>query len=137
MLWLIFALLSAFFAALVAIFGKIGIRGVDPAVATTVRAAVMVVFALIFTFASSKSLLDIDKKSLFYIALSGLAGVLSWIFYFAALKYGKVSQVVPVDRASLLITIALAAIFLGEKLSFKTIAGAVLVFIGILIISLK
>ena len=137
MLWLIFALLSAFFAALVAIFGKIGVRGVDPTVATAIRAVVMTVFALVIVFASRKSLLNIDRKSVLYVALSGVAGVLSWIFYFAALKYGKVSQIVPVDRASLLIAIALAAIFLGEKISLKTAIGALLVFLGILIISLR
>lgn len=96
----------------------------------------MTVFALVIVFASRKSLLNIDRKSVLYVALSGVAGVLSWIFYFAALKYGKVSQIVPVDRASLLIAIALAAIFLGEKISLKTAIGALLVFLGILIISL-
>lgn len=139
-LWLVFALLSAFTAALVAIFGKIGLQNLDANTATAVRAIVMAIFLFIVIAVQGKlnqiSVVLADHKATFFIILSGVAGGLSWLFYFLALKLGDVTKVVPIDRLSILFAILLAVIFLGEKLTLKVALGAVMIAIGAIFVIL-
>ncbi len=138
--WIIFAVLSAFAAALLAVFSKIGLQNVDTNVATAVRAVVMVLFlvGLILVqgkFQEIKVILS-NSKALLYIILGGIAGALSWLFYFVALKNAKVSQVVPIDRLSIVFALLLSFFILGEKISLKSGIGAALVVAGAVIIAL-
>ncbi|HSD11975.1 MAG TPA: EamA family transporter [Patescibacteria group bacterium] len=137
-LWLPLAFGSAFFAALVAIFGKIGVDKIDSNVATMVRAAIMFVFMLAVVLASGKigGVADIRGKAMLFVILAGIAGAASWILYFWALKVGKASQVAPIDRFSAVITLVLAAAFLAEKVSWKTGIGAVIMTIGAILVAL-
>jgi len=134
MTWLIFALLSAVFAALVAIFGKIGLQGVDTNTATAIRAIVMAVFLIIIVLIEGKlhdfKTILINSKAVFYIVLSGIAGAVSWLFYFIALKGAKVSQIVPIDRLSVIFALVLAFFFIGEKVTWQSWIGAILIVIG-------
>ena len=138
MYWLIFALLSAVFAALVAIFGKVGLQNVDTNTATAIRAIVMAVLLTIVVLVTGKlsdfKTILINNKAVFYIVLSGIAGALSWLFYFIALKGAKVSQIVPIDRLSVVFALLLAFLFLGEKVSWQSwVGGGLIVAGGILI----
>jgi len=137
--WFLLAILSAFFAALVSIFAKIGLQGVDSTVATAVRAIVMTLFIVILVVSIGKGsqLTQFTSKDMGFIVLSGVAGALSWLFYFAALKLGEASKVAPVDRASVLFVLILAALFLGEKITLKTATAGILIFIGILLLAVK
>ncbi len=137
--WFLLAALSAFFAALVAIFAKIGLQGVDSTVGTAARAIVMTLFIFIFVISIGKGpqLTQFTSKDMGFIILSGVAGALSWLFYFAALKLADASKVAPVDRASVLIVMVLAALFLGEKITLKTATAGVLIFIGLLLLAMK
>ena len=141
MQWLIFAILSAVFAALVAIFGKVGLENVDSHTATAIRAIVMAVFLIAIVLIEGKvhdfKTILINNKAIFYIILSGIAGALSWLFYFVALQGAKVSQIVPIDRLSVVFALFLAFIFLGEKITWQSGIGAVLVVIGGIIIALS
>ncbi|MDH5701236.1 MAG: EamA family transporter [Candidatus Bathyarchaeota archaeon] len=137
--WFLLAALSAFFAALVSIFAKIGLQGVDSTVGTAARAIVMVLFIVVFVISSGKGpqLTQFTSKDMGFIILSGIAGALSWLFYFAALKLADASKVAPVDRASVLIVLVLAALFLGEKVTLKTATAGVLIFAGLLLLAVK
>jgi transporter family protein len=139
-LWLIFALLSAVSAAGVAIFGKLGLQGIDPNTATAIRSIVMALFLVTVVliqdrFANLSSIME-NKKAVFYIVLGGIAGALSWLFYFIALKLGKVQQVAPIDRLSVVFAILLAFLFLGEKITLKVGIGAALITVGAILIAL-
>ena len=139
-LWLFFALLSAITASLVAIFGKIGLQGIDSNTATAVRSIIMALFLVGVVIAQGKlshiqTILG-NSKALLFIVLSGIAGAVSWIFYFLALKVGKVSQVAPIDRLSMVFAIVLAAIFLGEKISVRTGIGAAIMVAGAILVTL-
>lgn len=136
---MIFAGLSAAFAALVAVFGKIGISKIDSTLATTVRAVVMAVFLVIVSFSLGKvKLLEaFDSKAVVFIVLSAIAGALSWLFYFLALKNGPASGVSAVDRLSVVFVLILAVLFLGEKLTWKSGIGAILLTIGAVLMSIK
>ncbi|OQA37551.1 MAG: EamA-like transporter family protein [Parcubacteria group bacterium ADurb.Bin316] len=138
-LWIIYALLSAVFAALVAIFGKIGIQNIDTTLATTVRAVIMAIFLFLATlFLGKLPLLNtIHNKALVFIILSGIAGALSWLFYFLALKNGSATGVVALDRLSVVFVLIFALLFLGQKLNWETAAGAVLITIGAILMVLK
>ena len=138
MQWLIYAILSAITAALVAIFGKIGLQGVDSITATGIRAGIMfAVIAVLMLFTGKiPAITTIDSKSLFYIFLGGLAGAASWIFYFLALQSGKVAQVASIDRLSIVFAVIFAALFLSEKLNIPTVIGISLMATGAIIISL-
>lgn len=138
MLWFVLAVLSAFFAALVPIFAKIGLAKVDSSVATAVRAIVMMIFTIVFVLSVGKGsqLSQFTGKDMGFIILSGIAGALSWLCYFAALKLADVSQVAPIDRASLLIAIVLAALVLGEKITLIKALAGVLIFGGILLLAI-
>lgn len=137
--WIFYGLLSAICAALVAILGKIGIAHLDSVLATTVRGVIMAAFLVLAALFLGKApqLASIDSRALFYIVLSAIAGGLSWLFYFYALKNGPVGGVVALDRLSLALAVILAAIFLGEKLSWTMAAGVILMVGGALLIVAK
>lgn len=139
MQWLVLALLSAITAALVAIFGKIGLEGVDTTLATGLRAGVMFVFMTLVLLFTKKipDITTLNRKDVLFIILGGIAGALSWIFYFLALKLGEASKVAPIDRLSVVFVIIFAALFLGEKLTLKVALGALLIAVGAIIIALK
>ena len=139
MYWLIFALLAAVTAALVAIFAKIGLESVDPITASGVRAGIMfgVILAAMLLTGKIQQATVLDSKSLFYIVLGGLAGAASWIFYFTALNLGKASQVASIDRLSIVFVIVLAALFLGEKVTWQVALGVAFVTVGAIIIALS
>jgi len=135
--WFVFALLSAVFAGLVALFGKMGLQGIDSTTATAARAVIMAIFTVGFAVALNKtSLQGIDAKSWLFIALAGVFGALSWLAYFYALKMGDVSKVAPIDRTSVLFALVLAFIFLGEKITIKTVLGAIAIVVGTILIAL-
>ncbi|MEJ2281194.1 MAG: EamA family transporter [Candidatus Bathyarchaeota archaeon] len=138
MQWLVYAILSAITAALVAIFGKIGLQGVDSITATGIRAGIMFAAIAILMLFTGKipAITTLDSKSLFYIFLGGLAGAASWIFYFSALQSGKVAQVASIDRLSIVFAVIFAALFLSEKINIPTIIGVSLMATGAIIISL-
>jgi len=137
--WFLLTALSALFAALVAIFAKVGLQGVDSTVGTAARAIIMTLFIVIFVISIGKGpqLTQFTSKDMGFIILSGIAGALSWLFYFAALKSADASKVAPVDRASVLIVMVLAALFLGEKITLKIATAGVLIFIGLLLLAIK
>jgi transporter family protein len=137
MLWLVLALLSAFFAALVPIFAKTGLARVDSTVATATRSIVMMLFTVVFVVSVGKGsqLTQLTSKNMGFIVLSGVAGALSWLCYFAALKLADVSQVAPIDRASLLIAMVLAVLVLGEKMTLVRALAGVLILAGILLLA--
>ncbi len=132
--WVIYAILSAFFASLVAIFGKIGIKGVDSNLAVAIRTVIIVVFAWVIVFmqGNASDLLKISKYSYTFIILSAIATGMSWLFYYKALQLGEASKVAPIDKLSVALTILLAFIFLGEKPTLGNITGGVLVTAGVL-----
>ncbi len=137
-MWLLFAILSAVFAAATAILAKIGIDGVDSNLATAIRTIVVLLMAwgMVFITHSQGGLSSISTKSWVFLILSGLATGASWLCYFYAIKIGDVSKVVPIDKCSLVLTIAFAAIFLGEAFTWKTFLGSLLLLAGAIIIVL-
>jgi len=130
--WIILALLSAFFAALVTIFAKIGIKNIDTTLATTIRVIIMTIFLVSLSFFLQKwSLIStISSRPLLFIILSGVAGALSWLFYFWALKFGPAKGVAALDRLSIVFVIFLAALFLKESFTIKTVFGIIFLLIG-------
>ncbi|MDR6944926.1 EamA family transporter [Mucilaginibacter pocheonensis] len=135
-MWWIYALLSALFAALTAIFAKIGIKGVDTDLATAVRTVVilMLAWAIVLFKGSSQGISSLTKVNWIFLVFSGCATGLSWICYFKALQLGRVSQVAPVDKLSVALAIILSVIFLGEPLTWKTASGALLIIAGTLVL---
>ena len=131
-MWFIFAILSAIFAALTSILAKIGIEGVNSNLATAVRTIVVVLMAwlMVFITGSQNGLMDISKKSWIFLILSGLATGASWLCYYKALQIGEASKVVPIDKLSIVITVALAFLFLGEQITLKTLIGCGLIAVG-------
>jgi transporter family protein len=131
-MWIIFALLSAFFAALTSILAKIGIQNVDSNLATAVRTVVVLVMAwgIVFVTGKNSEILNIGHKSLLFLVLSGIATGLSWLCYYRALQIGEASKVMPVDKFSLVIGMIMAFIILKETITAKTIIGGVLITIG-------
>jgi transporter family protein len=131
-MWWIYALLSAVFAALTAVFAKIGIKHVDSDLATAIRTVVILVLAWAIAFfkGATATLPSLTKQNYIFLFLSGAATALSWIFYFKALQLGKVSQVAPIDKLSVALAVILSVIFLGESLSFKSAAGVILILGG-------
>lgn len=136
--WSIYALLSAIFAALVAIFGKIGLQGVDSTLATTIRSMVMAIFLVgVSTVLGKFSFLDaLNNKALIFIILSGVAGALSWLFYFFAIKTGPVSGVTAIDRTSVVFAFLLAVIFLSEAFTWMKALGAAFILAGAILMVL-
>lgn len=138
-MWWIYALWSAFFASLTAIFAKIGMENVNSNLATAIRTVVILVIAwtLVLVRGEEKGMATLSKQNILFLVLSGLATGCSWLFYFKALQMGNVSQVAPIDKLSLALTIILSATFLGETLTFKTVAGAMLIIAGTLVLIWK
>ena len=137
-MWTIFAILSAIFAALTSILAKIGIEGVNSNLATAIRTIVVVLMAwfMVFITGNQNGIVDISKKSWIFLILSGLATGASWLCYYKALQLGEASKVVPIDKLSIVITIILAFIFLGEQITLKTLIGCCLIVAGTFIIIL-
>ena len=137
-MWLIFAILSAFFAAATAVLAKIGIYGVDSNLATAIRTMVVLLMAwgIVFVTNVEAGIGAISTKSRLFLILSGLATGASWLCYFYAIKMGDVSKVVPIDKCSLVITIILAALVLGEAFTWKTLIGSLMIVGGTLIMIL-
>ena len=135
MSWVIYAILSAFFASLVAIFGKIGIQGVNSNLAVAIRTIIIVFFAwgIVLIQGNAKDLLKISAYSYVFIILSAIATGLSWLFYYRALQLGEASRVAPIDKLSVALTIVLAFLFLGEKPTLGNIIGGILVVAGVLV----
>ncbi len=135
-MWWVFALLSAIFAALTAIFAKIGVKNVDTDLATAIRTVVILVLSwgIAFFRGGVSTIGSLSKHNLLFLILSGIATGLSWVFYFKALQLGKVSQVAPVDKLSVALAIAFSVLFLGETLTWKTAVGATCIIIGTIII---
>ncbi|GAA3981114.1 EamA family transporter [Mucilaginibacter dorajii] len=135
-MWWIYALLSALFAALTAIFAKIGIKGVDTDLATAIRTVIILILAwgIVLFRGSAQGIGGLTKINWTFLILSGCATGLSWICYFRALQLGKVSQVAPVDKLSVALAIALSVIFLGEPLTLKNAMGAILIIGGTLVL---
>mgnify|MGYP001589351008 CR=1 FL=1 len=136
--WSVYALISAVFAALVAIFGKVGLKDIDSTLATTVRSIVMALFLVGVSFSLGKFSFwhAFNSKALVFIVLSGLAGALSWLFYFFAIKNGTVSGVVAIDRTSVVFAFILAVLFLSEAFSWQKALGAALVAFGAILVAL-
>ena len=137
-MWLVFALLSAVFAALTSILAKVGIEGVNSTLATAVRTVVVVAMSwgIVFLTHTQSGLPDISRKSWLFLILSGLATGASWLCYYKALQIGEASKVVPVDKLSVVITLILAFVFLHEKFTLKAGIGAALITIGTLVMVL-
>lgn len=134
--WLFYAVLSAVFAALTCILGKIGIQEIESNLGTAIRTSVVLVLAWGIVLFQKKAvfLKNIDRKSRIFIALSGLATGISWLCYYRALQEGKASLVVPIDKLSIVVTVTFSCIFLKEKLSGKAIAGLLLVISGTMLL---
>jgi transporter family protein len=135
-MWWIYALLSALFAALTAIFAKIGIKGVDTDLATGIRTVIILIlaWAIVLFKGTHGGISTLSKTNWTFLILSGFATGLSWICYFRALQLGKVSQVAPVDKLSVALAIALSVVFLGEPLTLKNAIGALLIIGGTIVL---
>lgn len=138
MSWFIYALLSAFFAALTAILAKIGIKDIDSNLATAVRTIVILIFAwsIVMYQGTFKQLGSVSQYTLIFLILSGLATGISWLFYFKALQMGNASQVAPIDKLSLALTVILAVVILKEKVTVSVILGSALMVAGAIVIGL-
>ncbi|MDY5103588.1 MAG: EamA family transporter [Agathobacter sp.] len=134
-MWMVFAILSAVFAALTSILAKVGIDGVNSNLATAIRTVVVVVMAwgMVFLTHAQSGLVEINKKSWIFLILSGLATGASWLCYYKALQMGDASKVVPIDKLSVVITLILAFVFLHEEFTAKSAIGCVLIAAGTLI----
>lgn len=137
-MWFIFALLSAIFASLTSILAKIGIDGVNSNLATAIRTVVVVMMAwgMVFLTHTQSGLSEISRKSWVFLILSGLVTGASWLCYYRALQMGEASKVVPIDKLSVVITLALAFIFLHEKFTMKSLIGCILIGAGTLVMVL-
>jgi transporter family protein len=137
-MWLVFAVLSAVFAALTSILAKVGIDGVDSNLATAIRTVVVVVmaWAMVFITNAQSGITSINRKSWIFLILSGIATGASWLCYYYALQAGDVSKVVPIDKLSVIITLVLAFVFLHEKFTVKSFIGCILIGVGTLIMVL-
>lgn len=137
-MWMIFAVLSAVFAALTSILAKIGIEGVNSNLATAIRTIVVVIMAwgMVFLTHAQNGLAEISKKSWIFLILSGLATGASWLCYYKALQMGDASKVVPIDKLSVVITFILAFVFLHEQFTAKSLIGCILIGAGTLIMVL-
>lgn len=137
-MWFLFALLSAIFASLTSILAKVGIEGVNSNLATAIRTVVVVVMAwgMVFLTDAQGGIWDISRKSWIFLTLSGLATGASWLCYYHALQIGDASKVVPIDKLSVVITLALAFLFLHEEFTAKSLIGCLLIGAGTLVMVL-
>lgn len=134
-MWLLFALLSAVFAALTSILAKLGIDGVNSNLATAIRTVVVLVMAwgMVFLTHAQSGLAEISRKSWLFLILSGVATGVSWLCYYFALQIGEASRVVPVDKLSVVITLVLAFVLLRERFTARSLIGCVLIGVGTLL----
>lgn len=137
-MWLVFALLSAIFAALTSILAKVGIEGVNSNLATAIRTVVVLAMAwgMVFLTNAQNGILQISRKSWIFLILSGLATGASWLCYYKALQMGKASKVVPIDKLSVVLTLVLAFVFLHEEVTPRSLAGCILIGAGTLLMVL-
>ena len=138
-MWKYYALLSAFFAALTAIFAKVGVRDINSDLATAIRTTVIlfITWGIVLFGSHVSEIRDIPRHSWVFLVLSGAATGLSWLFYFKALQTGDVSRVAPIDKLSVVITICLSFLFLKEEVSLKVVVGALLITCGSIMMLLK
>jgi bacterial/archaeal transporter family protein len=137
--WLIYALVSAFFAALTAIFAKAGLKDVNSDLATAIRTAIIlfITWGIVFFKGNANGITGLSKNNWLFLTLSAFATGISWLFYYKALQLGKASEVTAIDKGSIVFTILLSFLFLKEPLTPKLLIGAGLVFIGMLVIVWK
>ncbi len=137
-MWIVYALLSAVFAALTSILAKVGIENVNSNLATAIRTSVVLVMAwfIVFITNNQNGVAEISKKSWIFLVLSGLATGVSWLCYYKALQTGETSKVVPIDKLSVVITLILAFIFLRDQISVKAVIGMILLTAGTLIMAI-
>ncbi|MGN0026435.1 MAG: EamA family transporter [Clostridium sp.] len=137
-MWVIYALLSALFAALTSILAKIGIEHINSNLATAIRTVIVLIMAwgIVLINGSISQISNITQKSWIFLILSGIATGLSWLFYYKALQIGEASKVVPIDKFSVVITMILAFVILKEAASVKTIVGGIFITIGTFIMIL-
>ena len=137
-MWILFAVGSSFFAGITAILAKCGIQKTDSDVATAVRTIVVLLMAwlMVFVQGKQKEVKDIEKKELLFIGLSGIAAGASWLCYYRALQEGPASVVVPIDKLSILATIAFSWIVFHEKLTRKSAVGVVLITVGTVLMTM-
>jgi len=137
-MWILFALLSALFAALTSILAKIGINGVNSTLATAIRTVVVVgmSWAMVFLTSAQSGISGISRKSWLFLILSGLATGASWLCYYRALQLGEVSKVAAIDKLSIVITVVLAFVFLREQCTVKSLLGCILIGAGTLLMVL-
>jgi len=138
-MWKFYALLSALFASLTAIFAKVGLKNIHPDLATAVRTLIILVFTLpvVVWGSKQKELLSFSSRNWIFLILSGLSTGLSWLFYYRALQNGDTSIVSAIDKSSLLFVILFAFLFLNEPLNLKTIVGSLLILSGLLVVIWK
>ena len=131
-MWILYAFGSAFFAGITAILAKIGIKNTDSNLATAVRTIVILIFSwlMVFIVGSFNTINELTIKTIIFLILSGLATGLSWLCYFKALQLGNVNKVTPIDKSSTILTMVLAMIFLGEKITFLKFISIILIGIG-------
>ena len=134
-MWWFYAILSALFASLTALLAKLGVANINSNLATGIRTIVVVlmIWIIILTKGETKGIGSLSKQNVFFLIVSGLTTGLSWLFYFKALQLGNLSQVAPIDKLSIALTIILAVVFLGETMSLKTAIGAALIIAGTLV----
>ena len=137
-MWALFALLSAVFAALTGILAKIGMEGINSSLATAIRTVVVLAMAwgLVFLTGKQAGIADITTRGWVFLTLSGIATGLSWLFYFYALQMGEASKVVPIDKFSVVISMVLAFLVLGEKLTILKVVGGLMITVGTLVLLL-
>lgn len=138
MSWLSFALLSAIAAAATAILGKVGVKDVNSNLATAIRTVIILAFAwgIVFATGAQKGIPRLSAHSLTFLVLSAITTGLSWLFYFRALQLGRASQVAPVDKFSLVLTVLFAAMFLGESMNWVIASGVALIVAGTLLVTM-
>ena len=134
-MWLLYAILSAFFGALTAIFAKIGVKDVNSNLATAIRTIVVLIliWGIVFFRGEQEGLAFISKKNVLFLVISGIMTGLSWIFYFKAISEGPLSVIAPIDKLSVALTIILAFIFLNEPVTIKAVTGSLLIIGGIVV----
>jgi len=137
-MWVLYAILSAFFASLTAIFAKIGVKDVNSNLATAIRTIVVLIliWGIVFFRGEQEGLAFISKKNVMFLVISGIMTGLSWIFYFKAISEGPLSVIAPIDKLSVALTIILAFIFLNEPVTLKAVIGSLLIIGGIVVLML-
>ena len=138
-MWKYYALLSAFFAALTAIFAKIGVKNINSDLATAIRTSIilLITWGIVLSERQAANVKEVDAHTWLFLILSGAATGLSWLFYFKALQAGDVSRVAPIDKLSVVITICLSFLFLREPVSLRVIVGAILITCGSMVMLWK